>query len=89
MDEQYLVWSNEHRAWWRPKSAGYTYDVRAAGRYTSAEAIDISGTARNGWTNPARVPDELAINIQDLPPDIFASILARDPERDIQIAGAK
>lgn len=78
-DEQYLVWSNQHRAWWRPNSAGYTRDVRAAGRYTRAEAIDISGTARDGWKDPAKIPDELAINIQDMPPDIFAAMPAHDP----------
>lgn len=80
MDEQYLVWSNEHRAWWRPNSRGYTRDIRFAGRYSRAEAIDISGTARSGWTDPARFPDELPINIQDLPPEIFAAILAHDPK---------
>lgn len=79
MDEQYLVWSNEHRAWWRPNSAGYSRDVRYAGRYSRAEAIEISGTARNGWRDPTRLPDELAINIQDLPPEIFAAILSVDP----------
>jgi hypothetical protein len=79
MDEQYLVWSNEHRAWWRPNRAGYTRDVRAAGRYSRQHAVEISGTSRNGWTDPSRLPDELAINIQDLPPEIFAAILSRDP----------
>ena len=80
MDEQYLVWSNEHRCWWRANSAGYTRNVRYAGRYTRAEAIEISGTARNGWTDPTRLPDELAINIRDLPPEIFAAILSRSPQ---------
>lgn len=80
MDEQYLVWSNEHRAWWRPARCGYVRDVRGAGRYTRAEAIEISGTARSGWTDPSRLPDELAINIQDLPPEVFAAILSRSPQ---------
>jgi hypothetical protein len=79
-DEQYLVWSNEHRAWWRPKSAGYTRDVRKAGRYDRQTAIEISGTARRGWTEPNMLPDELAINVQDLPPEIFAAILTHDPQ---------
>lgn len=79
-DEQYLVWSNEHRAWWRPNSAGYTRDVRQAGRYDRATAIEISGSARRGWTDPMRLPDELPINIQDLPPEIFAAVLSRSPQ---------
>lgn len=79
MSDQYLVWSNEHRAWWRPNSAGYTRDVRRAGRYTRQEAIDISGTARNGWTDPAKLPDEIAVNMNDLPADIFAAMVAQDP----------
>ena len=79
-EQQYLVWSNEHRAWWRPNSAGYTIDVRQAGRYSRKEAMDISGTARNGWTNPKRIPDELAISLNDIPADIFAAMMAASPQ---------
>jgi len=35
----WLVWSNEHGAWWRPNTWGYTYQISEAGRYTEAEAI--------------------------------------------------
>lgn len=35
----WLVWSNEHGAWWGPNSAGYLYKVEEAGRYTLAEAM--------------------------------------------------
>lgn len=35
----WLVWSNEHSAWWRADAAGYTYKVAEAGRYTEADAI--------------------------------------------------
>jgi hypothetical protein len=78
MDEQYLIWSNEHRCWWRANSAGYTRDVRAAGRYTRAEAIACSGGARNGWRDPKVLPDELAIRILDLPPAILNALLTDD-----------
>lgn len=58
--EQYLVWSNEHRAWWAPKRCGYTDDIHAAGRYGRAEAISIAGTARGGWER-GNNPHEIAI----------------------------
>lgn len=35
---EWLVWSNEHRAWWRPERCGYTSDVGGAGLYTEEEA---------------------------------------------------
>lgn len=83
MDEQYLVWSNEHRAWWRQGRCGYTRDVRNAGRYSKEDAIAISGTARTGWTDPRRLPDELAIPMDCLPADIFAAMLAHSPQENV------
>jgi hypothetical protein len=40
----YLIWSNEHRAWWGPDSLGYTTVLEKAGRYTKAEADHICGS---------------------------------------------
>ncbi|HEV7297950.1 MAG TPA: hypothetical protein VGN72_01190 [Tepidisphaeraceae bacterium] len=40
-DGPWLVWSNEHNAWWRPEWKGYTQQVRDAGRYGLAEARQI------------------------------------------------
>lgn len=37
----YLIWSNEHGAWWRPGSFGYTSDIAEAGRYGKDEATRI------------------------------------------------
>ena len=62
----YVVWSNEHRAWWRPNSSGYTRHVERAGRYTRDEALSISFKARNGWDR-YELPSEIAVRIQDLP----------------------
>lgn len=70
-DGPYLVWSNQHRAWWHPNSAGYTTHVHAAGRYSREEAMSISSTSRDGWRHPEDVPEELAIAERDLP--AFAS----------------
>ena len=37
----YIIWSNEHQAWWRPDSHGYTRWVEDAGNYTLEEATAI------------------------------------------------
>lgn len=41
----YLVWSNEHRAWWRGGGWGYTSRLAEAGRYSRVQALDICRTA--------------------------------------------
>jgi hypothetical protein len=38
---KYIIWSNEHQAWWRPKSRGYTRWIEDAGRYDAKEAKAI------------------------------------------------
>lgn len=64
MDDIYLIWSNEHRAWWKPNSLGYTTDIRAAGAYTRENALDICDGATLDWT---KAPNEIAICMRDLP----------------------
>lgn len=64
MDE-YLIWSNEHRAWWRPNSCGYTVHVRAAGRYSRKEAVEISSRAHDGWTE-GEPPPEIPVRLEDV-----------------------
>ena len=61
---EYLIWSNEHAAWWRPESAGYTIHVAAAGRYPRSEAISICASARNGWRDVG-VPSEIPVRLED------------------------
>ena len=45
IEEQVLIWSNEHGMWWRPNHAGYTTLTHEAGRYTVAEAQAICAKA--------------------------------------------
>lgn len=56
----WLVWSNEHGAWWAPSSNGYVENVADAGRYTLANARQIcedAGTMKNhvGYAMPCEV----------------------------------
>lgn len=37
----YLIWSFEHKAWWRANKEGYTSHSEEAGRYLPGEAGDI------------------------------------------------
>jgi hypothetical protein len=39
--DEYFVWSNEHRAWWRAGARGYSKGLREAGRYTREQAMRI------------------------------------------------
>ena len=46
MDEEYLIWSIEHTAWWRPDEWGYTTVLAEAGRYSLPRASEIVLKAR-------------------------------------------
>jgi hypothetical protein len=39
--DTFLIWSEEHRAWWRPYARGYTDSIVQAGRYTADRAAQI------------------------------------------------
>jgi hypothetical protein len=41
----YLIWSNEHNAWWGPGRMGYVIEPSLAGRYTLKEATQICENA--------------------------------------------
>ena len=63
--EPYLVWSNEHQAWWGPEHRGYTRHIERAGRYERAEAMLIAGKRDGGWHPRKGNPDEIAIPERD------------------------
>ncbi len=67
IDPRYLIWSNEHGAWWGPDNAGYYTDIRQAGRYSREDAIKTCAFARDGYTykrRPTEVPirEDRALN---------------------------
>lgn len=63
--ETCMIWSNEHRAWWRPNSAGYTINEADAGSYSWDEAIKICRSARDGWRRGS-VPPEIPVREADV-----------------------
>jgi hypothetical protein len=40
-DKKYLIWSNEHGAWWSLNRRGYTRTTAEAGRYNKEDALEI------------------------------------------------
>lgn len=54
----WLIWSNEHRGWWRFCKAGYTNDIEEAGRYTFDEADGICIDANN-FLKDGEIPNEI------------------------------
>jgi len=60
----WLIWSNEHKAWWGPNRGGYYARdaVALAGRYSTAEALEIcqhdcprAGRLAKGLRNPSEI----------------------------------
>jgi hypothetical protein len=62
--DRYLIWSNEHRLWWRPNGCGYSRLLAEAGRYSHDEALRICRSARDGW-RPGEPPPEIPVLEQD------------------------
>lgn len=54
----YLIWSNEHHAWWKPGCRGYTTLTHLAGRYTELEARRI---VRDANRTPNCTNDEVMV----------------------------
>jgi hypothetical protein len=63
MKDEYLIWSNEHRLWWRGNGQGYTHRLDEAGIYTRLEAIRRSSTRDQ---TPGEPLPELPIRRDDL-----------------------
>ena len=68
----WLIWRNEHGAWWRPGSMGYTRILSKAGRYTHKEASEIVDNA-NRYQREGEIPNEAML----LSPEAPAKIMDR------------
>jgi hypothetical protein len=60
----WVLWSEEHSAWWAPGEHGYTNSLRRAGRYSEARAKAIE-TKANRYLEPGdlheiALPDPIA-----------------------------
>lgn len=47
---KYLVWSEEHGAWWRANKYGYTREILEAGMYSEEDAREIIKEAHKHTT---------------------------------------
>jgi hypothetical protein len=71
----WLIYSHEHGAWWKPFEHGYTHDLAEAGRYIQARAEQICRDANAyGWING--LPKEVMIEWTDDPQTAGAAIRA-------------
>lgn len=79
----WLVYSNEHGAWWRPNSAGYTKHVESAGRYSKAEADYICRDASRG---PKRFEEDPPHEVAVIAPEAYGHFTraARPADTDTQ-----
>jgi hypothetical protein len=59
---EYLIWSHEHGAWWKPARRGYTHSHSEAGRYSEAAARQIIADSEPGWKR-GTVPPEMMIRV--------------------------
>ena len=58
----WLIWSNEHRAWWRAGGNGYTMQVSQAGLYSEADALDICARAIPGTASRLGMLPEIPVS---------------------------
>jgi hypothetical protein len=84
----YLIWSNEHGAWWRPGSMGYTRIIAQAGRYTLERARYICEEA-NRYQAKSEEPNEVMVLSPEaaaIVVDSFVELVARAHEAKAALA---
>ena len=63
--EPYVIWSNEHHAWWAPGRMGYVHRLSEAGRYSRDTALAIAMSALPGTAARMGTLPELPIRLAD------------------------
>ena len=66
----WLIWSNEHRAWWGPGSMGYVGIIERAGRYSFKTAQEICDGANR------YLPEGNTYEVMVLSPEAAVALLA-------------
>ena len=61
---KFLIWSEEHHAWWKGTKQGYTRSIFDAGCFTQREACDIVKSG-NAFLDPTCDPPLNEIAIED------------------------
>ena len=62
MEQQYIIWSFEHDAWWGPNHRGYNSQKKDAGVYSYQEALDICLGANYGfYKGSEKMPYEVMV----------------------------
>lgn len=61
-ENEYLIWSVGHNAWWKGGEFGYTTDRTNAGIYTFDKAIEICKRANFALTNEEK-PNEAMVPV--------------------------
>ena len=83
MTEFWLIWSNEHKAWWGRDKRGYVQSVAHAGRYSYEDACQIVENAAVPIEKRAWYPFETMV-----PAEIFDDYRACgtcDDNREVEI----
>lgn len=65
MEGKYLIWSNEHRAWWGPDHRGYVKGVWSAGTYSRDEALAVCRSAL-GTAGHLGILAEIPVRLADV-----------------------
>ena len=62
MKRNWIIWSIEHKAWWKPNWGGYTERRESAGRYSFGDALKI---VKGANINENDIPNEAMVKIED------------------------
>lgn len=63
----WLIWSNEHKGWWKANNHGYTTDRLKARRFTCEEAVQTCHSSNHHRWFRLNEPFETMVPLASLP----------------------